>query len=287
MTDFGRLYLLPGSILLALSLACAPLSAEDAAVEDDTGPALVPAEIATVGVDHLTGSPIVLLRDLEEGRTIPIWIGLNEAQAISRGLHNIETPRPMTHDLLGSLIEKTGYTVKEVSVHDLRHGTYYGSITLSRKDSGEELVIDSRPSDALAVAVRTNARITIAARILEEDREFQFVPPDSREQVVRLLGLTVVALTAELAEELGWTGPPDAVVVSESRGQARERGLQKNDIILEANGEAPDSPIDLLRIYMSAGRRETLKLQIWRDGDERSFFLPLDDAALPGEGVEI
>lgn len=178
MTDFGRLYLLAGSALLALSLASSPLSAEDEPVDGDAGPALVPAEIATVGMDCFTGSPIALLRDLVEGRIVPIWIGLNEAQAISRGLHSIETPRPMTHDLLGSLIDRAGYTVKEVSVHDLRQGTYYGSITLGNRDGGEDLVIDSRPSDALALATRTNARITIAARILEEDREFQFVPPD-------------------------------------------------------------------------------------------------------------
>ena len=110
--------------------------------------------------------PIVLLKTVDGNKFLPIWIGHPEAAAILMKLQGASTPRPMTHDLLSEVLEQIEAKCERVSVTELRDNTFYASITISM--NGSELEIDSRPSDALALAVRCSAPIFAADDVIEE-----------------------------------------------------------------------------------------------------------------------
>ena len=160
----------------------------------------VPVELSTIGVDGRTGTPIVVLRDPQSGSVLPIWIGPAEAQAIALVLHGVVPPRPMTHDLMASLIAELRAEVEEVVVTDLRNNTYFGMVRL--RVAGEKKIreVDSRPSDALALALRTGAPIRVARKVLAAAPEFDFIAPEGPNQVVQALGMTVVACHAVTAQ---------------------------------------------------------------------------------------
>lgn len=116
-------------------------------------------------VDPVTNVPIVILRDTSDSRVLPIWVGIFEANAIALKVEDIQTPRPMTHDLLRNLLQALEARVERVVVTDLRDGTYYALIHVNV--GGKSTVIDSRPSDALALALRTSAPIFVEETVFE------------------------------------------------------------------------------------------------------------------------
>lgn len=123
---------------------------------------LIPVKVKQIVLDQ-SMSPVVLLVDQEESQVLPIWVGPFEAQAIAMALQGILTPRPMTHDLLRSLCESLGAKVERVLVQDIRDGTYYAELYLNHQ--GKEVVVDARPSDAIALALRTNAPLYITEKV--------------------------------------------------------------------------------------------------------------------------
>ena len=182
----------------------------------------VPVELSTVGLDGRTGTPIVVLRDPESGGVLPIWVGVMEAQAIALALHGVVPPRPMTHDLMASLIAELRAEVEEVVVTDLRNNTYFGMVRL--KVAGEKKIrdVDSRPSDALALALRTGAPIRVARKILAMSPEFEFIAPDGPNQVVQALGMTVVVATPPLRKQFRLGDRQGIVVTSALRSGKRQ-----------------------------------------------------------------
>lgn len=131
-----------------------------------------------VSFDSTTKQPIVLLREEERNRFLPIWIGHPEAAAILMRLQGAELPRPMTHDLLAGVIERLTAQVTAVVVTELRENTFYAVIQLEA--AGEDVLLDSRPSDAIALAVRTDAPIYVSSELMsangiEFEREVQDV----------------------------------------------------------------------------------------------------------------
>jgi len=116
-------------------------------------------------VDPISNMPIVILRDKEGSRTLPIWVGMFEANAIALQIENISTPRPMTHDLLRNVIQDLKGTVEKIVVSDLQDGTFYAMIYLRVHD--ELVAIDSRPSDAIALALRTRAPIFVEESVID------------------------------------------------------------------------------------------------------------------------
>ena len=117
-------------------------------------------------LDPLTNMPIVILKDTEGNRALPIWIGANEANAIAMEMERITTPRPMTHDLIRNILEGLKAKVSRIVVNDLRDNTFYAVIFLDV--NGTEVAIDSRPSDAIAVALRVKAPILVAEKVIRE-----------------------------------------------------------------------------------------------------------------------
>ena len=122
----------------------------------------------TVGgltLDPVTKTPIVILKDMDNKLNLPIWIGLLEATAMATELEGIKMARPMTHDLLKNLLAELGGSVNSIEITELKENTYYASIYLNI--GGRELAIDSRPSDAIALALRTKSPIYVAKAVLE------------------------------------------------------------------------------------------------------------------------
>jgi len=123
-------------------------------------------KVAGITVDPFTNTPIVLLKDLEDKDVLPIWIGLLEASSIATALENINTPRPMTHDLVKNILDSLGVKIVRVEVNDLKDNTYYALLHL--EVDNKRLVVDSRPSDAIAIAVRTNAPIFVEESVIKK-----------------------------------------------------------------------------------------------------------------------
>ena len=145
-------------------------------------PNLQQMQIYGVSFDMVGKQPIVLLKTVDGNRFLPIWIGHPEAAAILMKLQGASTPRPMTHDLLSDLLEQLDAKCERVSVTELRDNTFYASITISV--NGTEVEIDSRPSDALALAVRCQAPIFAAEEVIEESSiEFEHEVEDQEEVV--------------------------------------------------------------------------------------------------------
>ena len=124
---------------------------------------MIEMKVMGIALDTRTGSPIVVLHDKENRKALPIWIGSAEASAII--IENLSVARPMTHDLIINIIEKTGYTLDKVEINDVEKDTYYATLFLVN-DNGETLEIDSRPSDAIAVAIRVDAPIFVTANVI-------------------------------------------------------------------------------------------------------------------------
>jgi len=123
-------------------------------------------KVAGITVDPFTNTPIVILKDLEEKDVLPIWIGLLEASSIATAIENITTPRPMTHDLLKNILDEVGVKIVKIEVNDLKDNTYFALLHLEMNK--KRLVIDSRPSDAIAIALRTGASIFVDEGVIKK-----------------------------------------------------------------------------------------------------------------------
>lgn len=127
---------------------------------------MIEMKVMGIALDTRTGSPIVVLHDKENRRALPIWIGSAEASSIIRKIENLSVTRPMTHDLIISIIEKVGYKISKVEINDVEKETYFATIFLENEDDGKIIEIDSRPSDAIAIAIRIDAPIYVTANVL-------------------------------------------------------------------------------------------------------------------------
>src|SRR6184192_4064359 len=123
-------------------------------------------QIYGVSFDLVGKQPIVLLKTAEGNKFLPIWIGHPEAAAILMKLQSASTPRPMTHDLVTDMLDQLGAQVVRITVTELRENTFYAQITVQQ--DGREIEVDSRPSDAIALAIRAEAPIFAADRVIEE-----------------------------------------------------------------------------------------------------------------------
>ena len=128
-------------------------------------------------VDPLTNSPIVILRDKGGQKVLPIWVGIFEANAIALQIEHISTPRPMTHDLLRNVIEDLKASVQKVVVCDLQENRFYALIYLAL--AGDTVAIDARPSDAIALALRTRAPIFVEDTVLDNAQTADFTSEKS------------------------------------------------------------------------------------------------------------
>jgi bifunctional DNase/RNase len=128
----------------------------------------IEVQIRGLMLDPVTNMPIVVLRDVASDTVLPIWVGVFEANAIALELEKTTTPRPMTHDLLRDITRGLGARVTRVVVSDLRNDTFFATVWMEQ--DGETVALDSRPSDAIALALRWDCPIFVSKSILEQGR---------------------------------------------------------------------------------------------------------------------
>ena len=133
---------------------------------------LIEMTIKGLMLDPITNTPIVILKDKDGDRVLPIWVGLFEANAIAWQIENHVTPRPMTHDLLRNIITDLDGRVDRIVVNDLKENTFYAIIHLTVR--GERVAVDARPSDAIALALRTRAPILVEENVIENAKTVDF-----------------------------------------------------------------------------------------------------------------
>jgi len=129
---------------------------------------LIEMSIKGLMVDPVTNMPIVILRDADNQRVLPIWVGPVEANAIALQIENVSPPRPMTHDLLRNVLEELGATLTRVLITNLRENTFYAYLELRR--GTETILIDARPSDAITLSLRTKAPVFVDPKVLDQAR---------------------------------------------------------------------------------------------------------------------
>jgi hypothetical protein len=128
---------------------------------------LIPMEVIGVRVEMPSNQPIVLLKEIDGSRFLPIWVGAVEATAIAFAQQGVEPPRPLTHDLMNNLVELLDATLTAVHMTEIKDGIFYATMLL-RDSKGGQLTISARPSDAIALAVRSNSNILATQELLDE-----------------------------------------------------------------------------------------------------------------------
>jgi len=260
----------PVILALCLLFSCLATGARAAAPE----PAPSPAPAAAAVPVHISGIKMIgpeqvllLLADEKEERAVPISVGRDQGIAIYLGRMKADTPRPMTHDLLLNILSVLGAVIDRITVTDLKDDVYFAEISL--KTSGRTHAIDARPSDAIALAVRTGAPMFAAPALLKPVD----VPgkPDATIHADRRLGLSVQELDPDLAESIGASGVRGVLVSSVLRGGPAEKaGVKRGDIVRALDGR----PIVTLAAYREAAGPAVKSLTVWREGRETTFRTP-------------
>lgn len=147
-------------------------------------PPLHDVEIRGLILDPVSNTPIIILKKPDENLFLPIWIGVFEANAIALRLEGVQTPRPMTHDLLHDTVEALGARVDSVLVHSLVENTFHATVYLVTAD-GRRLEVDARPSDAIALALRCRARIRVADAVFQQAHSIDFREGESQDDRLR------------------------------------------------------------------------------------------------------
>jgi uncharacterized protein len=239
----------PSLALLLVSVLCLPgcrSAGETSEVE---------VYVRGVTIDPASHSPVVVLEDRASGAQLPIWVGPTEARAILMRLEGVEAPRPMTHDLIKTMLDQTGVQFDRILIHALDGGTYYARIFLTA--DGGTVEIDSRPSDAIALAVRFDKPIFVTRALLQSEEVTAHGPPGS--DALTVADVTVQALSSDLAEHFA-IGPGHGVLVSAVGDQAGG-DLQPGDVILAAGGEAVHSPAEFASMIHDASGKLDLFVQ--------------------------
>jgi bifunctional DNase/RNase len=142
-------------------------------------------KVKGLALDPLSNMPMIILRDEEEKRSLPIWVGLFEANAIALEIEKVSTPRPMTHDLIKTLLVGLGTGIRKVVVSELKDDTFFAVIWLDKE--GELISVDSRPSDALALALRLDCPIYVDDSVLKNSKSSNAGADKIRDEELRRL----------------------------------------------------------------------------------------------------
>ncbi len=214
--------------------------------------------------DPRSRTPVLLLEDFKTGsRVLPLWVGLAEANAILMALREVKAPRPMTHDLLRNLIRNLDAHVVRITINDLRANTFIATITIR---SGDDLVqIDSRPSDAVALALRADAPIFASSRIMARAGRSSPQGP-ALTSMLKAYGLSVQEITQELLPHFRGARPGSILVTDVREGGPGNRsGLQRGDVVLLVNQLAVRGLQNFLSFLASAdSRNRSIQLSVNR-----------------------
>ena len=218
-------------------------------------------EVKGVTLDAMGHNPVILLADKEGKKALPIWIGLLEANAIDKELNNIASPRPMTHDLLHSILTQVQVKVKEVKIVDLKDHTYYATLFLKLNKGVIE--VDARPSDAIILALKSKIPIFVAAKILEE----QGIALTKKNAFGERYGIRIQELTPELAFNFTFKGGKGVLVAEVLTGSVSETsGIKAGDIITKVNSKEVGSVQGFEEMFDTVKTGDSLRILLFREG---------------------
>lgn len=236
---------------------------------------LIEMKVKKVLLDPSISTPtaVIILESAKEKKLMPIWVGAEEAASIARELEKVEIPRPNTHDLIRNILQGVGAALNRITITDVRNNIYYATITLKLK--GQDFQIDSRPSDAIAVAVRMKAPIFVASQVLAKARELPSMEKPG-DNMKKIHGLHLQDLSPELAG-LFDTQANNGVLVAdvELKSPASQAGIQRGDIILKANNRVIHKAGDLEAIIQTIKRPARINLELMRKGRAAPALLEL------------
>ncbi len=264
----GRKLCLLALAAVAAACACSRSSPTEPARLEQPSIHDIPVQVTNVGFDDSTGTHYVLLDDKDEARELRVDIGPNEAYAIELALNNIQPPRPLTHDLLKSVIQQTGNRVDRVVIWDLRDDVYYAKIFM---DHGR-VSVDSRPSDAIALASEVHAPIYVSDKLFDTAPAVGASTNGKLPDTARALGIVVQQVTPEIAQYFGMVRP-HGVLVAEVDPAAASCGLARGDIITKVGSREVKQLDDFNADVASVARSSPLLLTIRRGALSRTLSL--------------
>jgi len=256
---FNLAALLPVLLGVFASSCHAAMKAEEA----------VQVEVRDVRFDQLSNSPVVILQDADKKKAMPIWVGLFEAQAIALELQGTPPPRPLTHDLMKTILDQVGVTFEKVVVNELKGSTYYAHIHLSA--AGKPLEVDSRPSDAIALALRFHRPIFVARELFDTALPLGAPGGHPQQASAKISGITVQDLTAELANYFNLP-EPKGVLVADAGAENGTDSLRRGDVILAVEGKSVENIADL-RDKLGSEKGQAVTLRVQREGQEMQVRL--------------
>lgn len=234
------------------------------------GPDPVEIKIKTLMMDPNSHSPVIILETVSDKRLLPIWIDLPEARAIALELDHVKTPRPMTHDLIGNILRRLGATLSRVVITDLANNTYLATLSLSFR--GQELNVDSRPSDAIAVALRMGAPIYASEQVLAKSKSLPTL--GVRGEPLRKLGIQAQDLTPELATLLHLRLQKGVLVADVADGSpARSAGFERGDVITRADQKLLQSAKDLEAVIQATQPPARIELEVIKKGKPTNIMI--------------
>lgn len=239
------------------------------AISKETSPPFIEMEVKGVRLDAIGNSPFILLADKEGKTVLPIWVGLLEANAIDKELRNEISPRPMTHDLLYSILGQTHAKVKEVRIVNLKDNIYYAILFL--RLNKEVIQVDARPSDAIVIALKSKAPIFVSTKILGK----QGIALTPKGVFGERFGIRIQELTPDLASSFNFKGKKGVLVAEVLPGSVSETsGIKAGDIIINVNSKEVGSVQEFEELFDSAKPGDSLKIVLFRDGNLREVNLP-------------
>jgi len=247
------------SLWLLASTCCAAESpVKQAAPSVSQKEELIRATVYQLVVDPSSRQPVVTLADPGEKRALFIWIGLAEARAIYAEIEGVEHQRPLTHDLIEKIIQKSNGAIHHIVITHSRDSIYYATIVLQREENLVE--IDARPSDALVMALKFNAPIYVSRNLFEK----MSLPLESKTEMEDSYGLSLQELTPDLVKYLSFESGKGVMVSGVRKGsQAAMDGLMTGDIIVEVEGRIVEDLPFLLQTFKK--NKDPLKAKIYRN----------------------
>jgi len=240
------------------------------AISKETPPPFVEMEVKGVRLDAIGNSPVVLLADKEGKKALPIWVGLLEANAIDKELRNNTSPRPMTHDLLYSILAQAHVKVKEVRIVDLRNNTYYATLFLTINKGVVE--VDARPSDAIVIALKSKTPILVSAKIFDE----QGIALTQKSALSEQLGIRVQELTPALASYFNFKNQKGVLVAEVLPDSVSESsGIKAGDIVTKINSKEVGSVKEFQEIFDSVQAGDLVRVGLFRDDQSKEVNLTL------------
>jgi len=225
---------------------------------------LVEIKVKTLVIDPVTQAPVVILETVSDKKLLPIWIAAPEARSIAMALENVKLPRPLSHDLIAHLLRALDAKLTRVVISELRNDTFIAFLSLDSK--GKELQVDSRPSDAIAIALRLKAPIFASAQVLAGAKSMP-AQPTRAEQTQTRLGIPAQNLTAEPASSLDASRSTGAIVAEAiPAGAAMKAGIQRGDIITKANDRSVTTAPALEALIAVIKPSARIKLELINQG---------------------